>query len=111
MAASEDVVGAGDLPPVEPGVVWSNGPHADAFNEPMDPRSPDADAEIVTRGEDVPAEGRDETAADASESLPPGADLRRRGPRGDVDRAQPYDEQPIGLRMQEQPFEPLADSD
>lgn len=55
------------------------------------------------RGE-TPAQGADVTEDDAKASLPPGADTKRQdGPKGDVDRAQPYDEQPTGLRMKDTP--------
>lgn len=77
-------------------------PHA--LNEPDDSRAPDPLAGVVERGTEPAAEGRDETDREARASMPPGADTRP-GPKSDVDRAQPYDEQPIGLRMEEEPLE------
>jgi len=75
-----------------------------ALNEPNDPRSPDPDSGVLERGTETPA-GGEESETDATSSLPPGAQTKAGGPRSNVDRAQPYDEQPIGLRMVEQPLD------
>ena len=68
-------------------------------------RTPDPDAAVVQRGDETPAEGRDEDDEMAEDSLPPSSGTKTAGPRSDVDRAQPYDEQPGGLRMVEQPVD------
>jgi hypothetical protein len=53
------------------------------------------------RGE-RPAAGARQTDADATSSLPPGAGRKDRlGAPGDVDRLEPYDEEPTGLRMED----------
>jgi hypothetical protein len=58
-------------------------------------------ADRPTRSE-RPAAGPQQTDADVASSLPPGAGRKADlGPRGDVDRVAPYDEQPMGLRMED----------
>jgi len=74
-------------------------------NDPGDARAPDPNAAAIERGAEQPGQGRDETDDEARSSLPPSSATRNVGPKSDVDRAQPYDEQPIGLRMHEQPLE------
>lgn len=59
------------------------------------------DSGVVDAG-DAPASGPGHDDESARDSLPPSADTRP-GPRSDVDRAQPYDEQPTDFRMVDQP--------
>ena len=82
----------------------------DAVNEVTDPRSPDPDSGVIERKTDHPEQGRDESQDAAQSSRPPGAHTGDGGPRTNVDRAQPYDEQLIGLRMEEQPLAQPQDS-
>jgi len=52
-----------------------------------------------------PAEGPAQTTEEAESSLPPGASTKPEDDRGDVDRSQPYDDDPAPQRMEDQPFE------
>lgn len=69
-----------------------------SLNDPDDPRAPDPDAAVPNARTEGPAGGHDASDEDAKASLPPGADTKP-GPGGDDARAQPYEEQPVGLRM------------
>jgi hypothetical protein len=49
-----------------------------------------------------PGSGPRQTDDDVASSLPPGGGRKTElGPRGDVDRQQPYDEEPTGLRFED----------